>query len=50
MYSELSPRPYEESGGDDSEALTGVISEYFPVLKKWILEVIKANKVCIAYC
>ena len=47
VYSDLTPKPYEVSGGDESEALTGVVSEYFPKLKVWILEIVKANRVCI---
>ena len=46
VYSDLTPKPYEVSGADESEALTGVVSEYFPKLKVWILEVVKDNTVC----
>ena len=47
VYSDLSPKPYEECGGNEQEALTGVLSEYFPILKKWILKIVETNKVCI---
>ena len=47
MYSDLTPKPYEECGGNEEEALTGVLSEYFPILKEWILKIVEDNKVCI---
>ena len=36
--------PYEESGGNDEEALTGVINIHFPDMRTWIKEYLEATK------
>ena len=46
VYDDLSAKPYEESGQSQTMALTGVENVHFPDLKIWILDTLKANKVC----
>ena len=36
--------PYEESGGNDEEALTGVSNIHFPAMRTWIKEYLEATK------
>ena len=40
--------PYEESGGNDEEALTGVINIHFPDMRTWIKEYLEATKKKVA--
>ena len=44
MYDEVVENPYEESGGNDEEALTGVINIHFPDMRMWIKEYLDATK------
>ena len=36
--------PYEESGGNDEEALTGVVNIHFPDMRTWIKEYLEATR------
>ena len=36
VYDEVVENPYEDSGGDEVEALTGVRNIHFPAMKTWI--------------
>ena len=47
VYDEVAEDPYESAAYDDKEALTGVINEYFPDLKNWILSHVSKNQVWI---
>ena len=38
VYEEVVENPYEETGGDDVTALTGVSNEHFPDMRTWIKE------------
>ena len=44
--------PYADTGGNEEEALTGVINIYFPDMKKWIFEYLSkvAEEVCVLVC
>ena len=42
VYDEVVENPYEESGGDDEEALTGVRNIHFPAMRTWIKEHLEA--------
>ena len=44
MYDEVVENPYEESGSNDEEALTGVINIHFPDMRTWIKEHLEATK------
>lgn len=38
VYDEVVENPYEDTGGDDITALTGVQNEYFPDMREWICD------------
>ena len=42
MYDDVVENPYEDSGGKDTVALTGVENIYFPAMRDWIREHIEA--------
>ena len=44
MYDKIVENPYEESGGNDEEALTGVVNIHFPAMRTWIKEYLKATR------
>ena len=44
MYDEVVENPYEESGSNDEEALTGVINIHFPDMRTWIKEYLEATR------
>ena len=42
VYGDVVENPYAESGGKDTEALTGVENIYFPAMRDWIKEHIES--------
>lgn len=50
VYDEVVENPYEDTGGDDVTALTGVQNEYFPDMKEWICDYLSSvdEKVSVA--
>ena len=38
VYDDVVEDPYADTGGNEEEALTGVINIYFPEMKKWIFQ------------
>lgn len=42
MYDKVVENPYEDTGGKDTVALTGVENVYFPAMRDWIREHIAA--------
>lgn len=51
VYEEVVENPYEDTGGDDITALTGVQNEYFPDMRDWICDYLSSveKKVCVYY-
>lgn len=41
----MSSAPYDDTGDDETVALTGVENLHFPALKEWILDTIKEKTV-----
>jgi hypothetical protein len=50
VYDEVVENPYEDTGGKEEEALTGVINVYFPDMKKWIFEHLTKAAVKVSVC
>ena len=52
VYDEVVEDPYADTGGNEEEALTGVINIYFPEMKKWIFKYLSevADKVSVVWC
>ena len=42
MYDDVRENPYEDTGGEDTIALTGVENIYFPAMRDWIKEHIES--------
>ena len=38
VYEDVVENPYEDSGGNEEEALTGVINKNFPAMKEWLAQ------------
>ena len=42
MYDDVRENPYEDTGGEDTVALTGVENIHFPAMRDWIKEHIES--------